>query len=83
MARVLEGRKKEIWEMATLMADEENPTDREIARELVHAKAVVDGIDEVLGWVTGKNPRPVARPTFKEKLARWKQMAEEIDNEGN
>ena len=68
VANELTGRKKEIWEMATLMTDEENPTDREVARELVHAKTVVDGIDEAMGWITGKKPLPKRDSDWLQKL---------------
>ena len=60
-----EGHKKEIWEMAVLMADDENPSEREIVLNLPHAKEVVDGISKTMDWITGKSPRPNRKP-FKE-----------------
>ena len=89
-AEMLDGRKKEIWEMAVLMADEESPSDREIALNLVHARDVVDGIDNVMKWVTGETGGAMAANldecdacelTFKQKIERWKRMAEEIADE--
>ena len=85
----LEGRKKEIWDMAVLMADGENPSDREIALNLVHARDVVDGIDSVMKWVTGEvggaitdnlDEPDACELTFKQKIERWKRTAEEIDD---
>ena len=89
-AQLLEGRKKEIWEMAVLMADEENPSEREIALNLVHARNVVDGIDSVMKWVSGEvgsaitdnlDEPDVCELTFKQKIERWKRMAEAVDDE--
>ena len=73
--QLLEGRKKEIWEMAVLMADDESPSEREIALTLAHAKEVIDGIDNVMKWVTGEAPRPNKKP-----LREWLQeLQDEID----
>ena len=79
-AETLTGRKKEIWDMAVLMADEKIPTERDVALELSHAKDVVNGIDEVMGWVVGKNPRPNRKP-FKEWISEWKQIARDVEAE--
>ena len=89
-AQLLEGRKKEIWEMAVLMADEENPSDREIALNLLHARDVVEGIDSVMKWVTGEvggsmtdnlDEPDACELTFKQKIERWKRMAEALPYE--
>ena len=78
----LEGRKKEIWEMAALMADEENPTDKEVALNLIRAKEVVDGIDSTMKWITGGVPRPNKKP-FNEWINEWIEIAEQIKTDGD
>ena len=80
--QLLEGRKKEIWEMAVLMADEENPSERDIALNLPHAKEVVDGINETMDWITGKIPRP-NRKSLKECINEWIIEAEEMKARGD
>ena len=80
--QMLEGRKKEIWEMATLMADEENPTDRGVALNLVHAKNVVDCIDSTMKWITGEVPRPSRKP-FKKWVNEWIEIAEQMKTNGD
>ena len=77
IVHILEGRKKEIWEMAILMADEENPNEREIALNLVHAKDVVDCVDSTMKWITGEVPRPSKKP-FKEWVNEWIEIAEQM-----
>ena len=68
-------RKQEIVEMARLMADEDNPSDREIALLLEPAKQVVDGIAQTMKWITGEEPWPERKP-----LRDWlKDLQAEID----
>ena len=64
----LSKRKQEIVEMARLMADEDNPSDREIALLLEPAKQVVDGIAQTMKWITGEAPRPARDPNWLQKL---------------
>ena len=80
--QILEGRKKKIWEMAMLMADEENPNDREVALNLVHAKNVVDCVDSTMKWITGEEPRPNRKP-FKEWVNEWIEVAEQMKANGD
>ena len=61
-------RKQEIVEMARLVADEDNPSDREIALLLEPARQVVDGIAQTMKWITGEAPRPARDPNWLQKL---------------
>ena len=68
-------RRQEIVEMARLMADEDDPSDREIALLLEPAKHVVDGIAKTMKWITGEEPRPERKP-----LRDWLlDLQDEID----
>jgi hypothetical protein len=69
----LSGRKKEIWDMAALMADQDDPTEREIAIMLKPAREVVNNIDWALKAARGEATRP------SKNLRDWlEELKEEI-----
>jgi hypothetical protein len=70
----LTGRKKEIWDMAELLTEEENPTVRDVAVMLEPARHVVDGIQYALKMAAGEIPRD--KKPFREWLD---ELQEQID----
>ena len=56
--KTISRRKKEIWDMATLMTDEDNPTNQDIASLLEPAQQVINGVEWALKLSSGKIPRP-------------------------
>ena len=53
--KTLSGRKKEIWDMAALMADDDNPTNQDIAALLEPAQHVINGVEWALKISSGES----------------------------
>ena len=56
--KTLSGHRKEVWDMATLMADEDNPANEDIAVLLEPAQQVINGVEWALKLSSGEIPRP-------------------------